>query len=206
MKYGGVLLFFLLQLPAQGQGVVKSFFSLGRPEQCWALSHPFKAGKAFRITRDVRKHVSEVYRYEALDSFPHGGSLDAYRHCYWMASLGGKIGSRAARKLGKAHEKSNYRAFRRGKAVDGVIQDSNAVVMDLHNNEAGLRLAEAHPEHSPESLQQLVMEELRSGRLLRLKTNHAGQLLPCEGSTPVDFSRRGRKQWQMPTCLLKSNE
>ena len=71
-----------------------------------------------------------------------------------MACLGTTIGEKASRKLGKAHEKGNYKAFRRGKTEDGFLQDETAVEMDLYNNEEGLRIARENKDEAFSDLQQ----------------------------------------------------
>ncbi len=194
----GIALLFTLASRAQ----TSSFFNLRRPEKLWVLTHPFKAHKAYRISMEVRKVCTEVAKDPRLDSFEHGGRLDAFRHCYWMSQLGCGIGVRAARKLGKAHEKSNYLSFKHAKTVDSALQDSNAVVMDLHNNEIGLQLVIGAAEISNEEMREKIIGFIQEGRLLRLKTDSTGKLLHCDGSP---LQPRIAKEWSTPTCLINSN-
>ena len=55
-----------------------------------------------------------------------------------MARLNQEIGKSAARSLGKAHEKDNYRQFKDQLLEDGVFPDKISSEMDLINNNVGL--------------------------------------------------------------------
>jgi hypothetical protein len=202
-----LLLFGLLLLPQllTAQSNFRRFFRLSGPEKCWTLTHPFKAGKAFRLTTEVRHLIDSLQQQAYPDSFSHGGKLDAFRHAYWMAILTRNIGHRAARKLGNAHEKGNYKLFRKNIGEDGVVQDSSAVVMDLHNNQIGIQYAITHPDATPSSLQQLLLNALSNGELLILQRNNHGQLQRCDGSIP-STENRSKQQWNLGYCIISSNQ
>ena len=185
------------------QSVVSQFFKLSCAEKTWTLTHLFKAKKAFRITTEARKQTNLIRQENQLDSFPHGGTLDAFRHTYWMASLTQHIGSRAARSLGKTHERGNYRAFRKGKTEDGVLQDATAVEMDLYNNDQGIAIGKAYLNLSKDTLQNLVILAIKAGQLKTLKRSATGELTNCEGEI-VPLQNRSKKDWKLPYCLIPS--
>src|ERR1700741_2953495 len=126
-----LLLFsFIFQLSAQSPSAVKYFSKLSRPEKCWVIAHPFKAKKAFRITKHVLLDVDSVKASGIIGTDNNGGKLDAFKHAYWMASVAIKIGSRRAKKLGIAHEKGNWIQFKKHQLEDTVLPDSVSAVMD----------------------------------------------------------------------------
>lgn len=190
---------------SQGQSAFRSFFRLSGPEKTWTLFHPFKAGRAWKITKEARQQVAAHLHDAELDTFVHGGKIDAFRHAWWMARLTQRIGQRAALKLGKAHERGNYRQFFKNRQEDGVIQDSTASVMDLRNNEAGALLAKKHPESTADELAILVIDLIRSGNLTILKRNLQGQLTTCDGMI-VRMLVSGTRPWAFPYCLIRSDQ
>lgn len=200
-----IIAFTLLYQLSPAQSNFRRFFQLSGPEKCWTLTHPFKAGKAYKLTADVRQLIDSLHQQAYPDSFSHGGKLDAFRHAYWMAILTRNIGQRAARKLGNAHEKGNYKQFRKNIGEDGVVQDSSAVVMDLHNNRIGIQYAILHPDATPSSLQQLLLNALSNGELLIIQRNASGQLQSCDGSIP-STENRSKQQWNLGYCLISSNQ
>ena len=94
----------------------KSFRTLSGPEKYWIITHPFIAKKVWKITSHTLAITKEVINDSLLDGDEAGGQVDAFRHAFWIASLSQKICWRKALSLGKAHEKGNYRSFKKGKA------------------------------------------------------------------------------------------
>lgn len=187
----------------KAQSICSQFLKLSCAEKTWTLTHLFKAKKAFRITTEARKQTNLIRQENQLDTFPHGGTLDAFRHTFWMASLTQQIGARAARSLGKAHERGNYRAFKKGKTEDGVIQDATAVEMDLYNNEQGIAIGKENANLSVDSLQKKVILAIKAGQLKTLKRSTSGALTNCEGEV-VPLQNRSKKDWKLPYCLIPS--
>lgn len=196
------LLFF--QYSSSGQSLFKSFFQLSRPEKGWTITHLFKAGRAHRITAEVRKKTTEMLQSKVLDTFPHGGKLDAFRHSFWMASLSISIGENASRKLGNAHEKGNYIAFKKKKSEDGSIQDATAVEMDLYNNEEGLKIAREYAIDKKQSLSDLITQAIHAGRMKIMKRDQSGQLCDCRGNA-IPIKTRQLSDWKLPYCLVPSH-
>ncbi|MBK7964910.1 MAG: hypothetical protein IPK10_06250 [Bacteroidetes bacterium] len=187
------------------QSLSAQFFKLSCAEKTWVIAHLFKAKKAFNITKEAREETKIVLQQNLLDTFPHGGRLDAFRHTYWMARLTQCIGSRAARRLGKAHEKGNYRSFRKGRTEDGFLQDQTAVEMDLFNNDQGIKIGKDNSQGTCDSLKTIVISAIHNGQLKILKRSESGRLISCEGEI-VNTSNRGKKDWKLPYCLISSNQ
>jgi len=83
--------------------------------------------------------TSEAWTW-AANAYPdnYGGINtigDAVRHAYWTCLMTRYAGKKFARGLSRAHEVS----------ADGGVADT---VMDLHNNEIGVRIATNHGRHS----------------------------------------------------------
>ncbi|MFN8154007.1 MAG: hypothetical protein U0Y08_06925 [Bacteroidia bacterium] len=204
MSRAGWMMLLLLPCMLQGQSRAGAFFRLSGPEKTWTLLHPFKAGRAWKISRETRQQVEKFCRHTELDTFNHGGKLDAFRHTFWMARLTQSIGPRAALKLGKAHERGNFRQFKKGKGEDGNVQDSIACVMDLRNNEAGIALGKKHLPTPTDSIAIMVIDLIRTGNLTIMKRNAVGQLCTCEGLL-VTLPAGQRRAWALPYCLVRSN-
>lgn len=203
-----ILFLILFLFSADGilaQSLTAQFFKLRCAEKTWVITHLFKAKKAFKITKEAREETKIVLQENLLDSFPHGGRLDAFRHTYWMARLTQCIGSRAARSLGKAHEKGNYRSFRKGQTEDGALQDQTAVDMDLYNNDQGILIGKNNPQSTCDSLRTIVFSAIHNGQLKILKRSESGLLINCEGDT-INTSNRSKKDWKLPYCLIPSNQ
>lgn len=203
MKLVLFLLFFFSVDVLVAQSTTSQFFKLSCAEKCWTLLHPFKAKKAFQITQEARQLTRHVQSEHLLDSFTHGGSLDAFRHSFWMARLAQSIGPRAARSLGKAHEKGNYRAFKKGKTEDGMLQDATAVEMDLYNNKQGILAGMVNRKASSFILMNYLLESIHAGNFKMLKRDSLGQLCTCE-NMPVILENRTKNEWKLPFCLIPS--
>lgn len=203
MRLTLLLILFFYADDITAQSICSQFFKLSGAEKTWTLSHLFKAKKAFRITREARQQTHLIRQENQLDTFPHGGTLDAFRHTFWMASLAQHIGARAARSLGKAHERGNYRAFRKGKTEDGVMQDATAVEMDLFNNEQGIQIGKENEEASTDTLKNKVIVAIKTGQLKILKRSSSGELTTCDGVS-VPLQNRSKTDWKLPYCLIPS--
>lgn len=202
----GLLCGIFFSQPSHAQSPVKGFRHLSRPEKAWIMAHPFIAKKSWRITKQARFATDSMEKAGVL-SDGNGGQLDAFRHAYWMALLVQKIPARKAAQLGKAHEKGNYLEWKKGKREDGVYADSASCEMDLRNNASGIALGEkfkADTSASKGTLAELVLTEIREGKLAIVKKDAEGNALTCEGKIidPAAFVRK----WLLPKCLVPSNE
>jgi hypothetical protein len=177
-----------------------AFPSLSRPEWFWVFTHPFAAPKAWKVSRETIRICSERRGKHPLDSTLSGGNLDAFRHAYWMARLTQRIGEKRARRLGEAHEKGNYRMFLKGKLEEGMRPDSLSSVMDLQNNEWGIKMGKENPKLLPQQVSDLVVRELLGGKGIKLLCSPEGAWLDCSQKTIDLFAYSGR--WHIPFCLV----
>lgn len=196
-----LILMLMIPVVLHGQGKASGFFSLGAAEKWWVITHPFRAGRAFRAMQETRVRVDSLYTTGVFDRWIHGGRLDAYRHTYWMAITGSRVGVRAARRLGRAHERSNYRDYLKGKTEEGILADATATEMDLHNNEAGLLLGMAYRQERISDLHINITELMKSGQLRMLKMDEQGRLLDCQGRVCARYENTAN-QWKLPVCLI----
>lgn len=190
----------LLLVLLSGNHPASAFPSLSPPEWRWVLRHPFAAHKAWKVSRETIRTCSERRGKYPLDSALSGGNLDAFRHAYWMARLTQRIGERRARNLGIAHEKGNYRMFQKGKLEEGMRPDSLSSVMDLQNNEWGIKMGKENPKLVPQQISDLVMRELLDGKGIKLLCSMEGVWLDCN-QKPIALFAYSRR-WYIPFCLV----
>ena len=204
MKLISITIIFLMILgysKANCQSIIKGFNTLSCSEKQWVICHLFVAKRAFRITKEVKASTNKILLDSLLDQFPAGGKVDAFRHLYWMARLTIGIGEKKARSLGKAHEKGNYYSFLKSKVEDGVIPDSISGIMDLNNNEVGIRIGNSASDKENQFIQREVINTINRGEAVILKRNKAGQLITCDNEIVVY-----KIKWSLPYCLVKSND
>ncbi len=193
----------LLQMNVYPQSAVKSFFKLSTPEKCWVIFHPFKAKKAFKITKEALFVTDSVIRLKILTDL-NGGTADAFKHSYWLSRLTQEIGVKAALKLGKAHEKGNYQFYKKGKKEDGYLPDKPSSDMDLYNNDVGADLALKDLQVSKRTMTELIISAVKNGEMKILKKDSSGHFLNCKGKKiPLD-SLIGK--WENDKCLISSDE
>jgi hypothetical protein len=172
-------------------------------EWCWALGHPFAALKVKSVNRQCQRTVNLSKVKLELDSFSNGGKLDAFRHLFYMAAFAQKVKARKLRKLGRAHERTNYKMFKRSGTEFGELPDSLSTVMDLMNNELAFQIGAQNKNLSLGQLQDLVIKEIRAGKAMIMKRDKDGRYLDCSGMT-IDLPLR-EKKWNLPKCLVASD-
>jgi len=185
------------------ESIIKKFMKMHFAEQWWVATHPFVARKAHRITQNALEVTSQMLKNPALDGDANGGQVDAFRHCFWMASLAQQISPKTALKLGKAHEKGNYRDFRKRQHEEGTLPDSAACEMDLRNNEVGVKLGAANKKASQEELMLKVQLTILNGELWVIKKDTNGEFLDWQGKRLETKDYQGK--WITPKCLVPSN-
>ena len=178
----------------------KNFKKLSHPEKCWVIWHPFKAKKAHQISVEAREITELVKNDSILIGNGNGQQIDAFRHAYWMANLTQKIGWRKAKKLGKAHEKVNYKDYKKRKSEDGEIPDKISSEMDLHNNLIGIEIGK---NKANSNIKQLVIEAIKKGACKIIKTDNFGNYLDCNGNVIPVNELKGK--WENNKCLINSN-
>lgn len=194
-------IFFSINLFSQKKG--KSFSMLSGPEKWWVLGHPFKAKRAWNTSTRTLHITDSLKNTNSIGSDSNGGQLDAFKHAFWMASLTHKIGSKSALKLGKAHEKGNYKTFLKGESEDGVLPDKVSSDMDLYNNETGEYLASKNLGVSELQLINLIIDHLKKGDLRIIKKDKE-LYLSCSGDPIETASLIGK--WNNNKCLIPSND
>ena len=182
---------------------IKSFFKLSCPEKQWVLCHIFIAKKSYNIGLEASEKAKELSKDSTLDGDLNGGQLDAFRHAYWMARITQNFGWRSAATLGKAHEKGNYREYKKHRTEDGTFPDAQSGQMDYLNNDAGIELGKCNKDTSPQELTNKVKELLFTGKLFILKKDKVGNYLKCNGDKITSEELKGK--WETPKCILPSN-
>lgn len=172
-------------------------------EKCWAIIHPFVAKKAYRITKDVQKDVQKVKKEKILNGVGNGDQLDAFRHTYWMAILTLEIGEKRARKLGVAHEKGNYKHYKKNRKEDGYLPDKISSDMDLFNNDIGILLALGKENSSKKEILELVEKCVIEGKCKIIKIDDANNFLDVNGNIISKEDIKG--MWYNNKCLVDSD-
>lgn len=172
-KIVAFFLFCTTLLVAQNGSFVQ-FKKLSCAEKRWVVFHPFVAKKALQLSLEARTVTAEVKQQRILKGTGNGDQLDAFRHTYWMARLAQEIHWRKANRLGKAHEKGNYRQFKKGKLEDDVLPDKISAEMDLFNNEVGLNLGKMNRK---QELKNEVIKLVKEGKCKIIKTDTNGNFL-----------------------------
>lgn len=169
------------------------------PEKWWAVIHPFALKKAKKVTIETKKIVSHLKKDTILKGDGNGGQIDAFRHAYWMARLTQEIGRRKAKRLGKAHEKGNYKAFKKSKYEDGAIPDKISSDMDFFNNDVGIKIGK---NTTVETTKNVVINAVLNGDCKIIKMNAQGEFLTCEGEIIPKKTLIGK--WENNKCLVNS--
>ncbi len=147
----------------------------------------------------------EVKQQHLLDTFENGGKLDAFRHTFAMAYFSKYVKAHKLRKLGKAHEKANHWQFLHSLSdEDGELSDSLSSVMDLKNNDIALSLSEEVKKLSIEEIKQKIISLIKNGGVFIMKRNAQGKYLDWDGNVIPTEKIKGI--WNIPKCLVKSNE
>ena len=181
----------------------QSFSKLSKSERTWVVFHPFKAKKAYQISREALITTDSIAKENVIGKDINGGQLDAFKHSFWMARSAQSIGKMAALSLGKVHEKGNYESFKKRKLEDGLLPDKAASDMDLYNNIVGAALGKKYKKSSKETIINHLLDSIHHGKLRMLKKDNAGNFLDCQGQIiPID-ALKGK--WENNKCLIPTN-
>jgi hypothetical protein len=184
-----------------GQSPVKQFLKLRSPEKAWVITHPFIAKKCLKITHHSLLVYNKVLSEGRLDTRLSGGKADAFRHGIWMAMLSQQIKKRKALSLGKAHEKSNYKDFKKGALEDNLLPDKESSEMDLFNNCIGAAIGNINKTASVEELTNLIINSINKGEFVVIKINEKGAYVTCD-NIPLVIKE---KSWISNKCLVPSS-
>ncbi len=202
-------LLFILTLSTVGingfaQSPLKQFFKLPRPEKWWVVTHLLVAKKTYKISHYTKLTADSLAHDTILDGDPAGGQVDAFRHAFWMSLLTQEIGWRRAKKLGKAHEKSNYLDFKKHRNEEGILPDKISSDMDFANNDTGIQIGLDFPKIPYDSLKVIIIQKIKNGELLILSKDKNGYYLDCNGNI-IDLKKYAGI-WEIPKCLTPSNQ
>ncbi len=192
-------IFFLFASFSVAQNDKVSIKEVSCPEKWWAVMHPFALKKAKKVTIETKKIVNQLKKDTILKGNGNGGQIDAFRHAYWMARLTQEIGRRRAKRLGNAHEKGNYKAFKKGEYEDGTVPDKISSDMDFFNNEVGIEIGK---NTSVEATKTAVINAVLNGECKIIKMNKRGEFLTCEGKIIPKETLIGK--WENNKCLVSS--
>lgn len=195
-----VLLMTAAQLPAQRW---TGFWRLTGPEKCWVMGHLRVAQKAQYISIISSQIADSVREKHKLGDNWNGGLPDAFRHSLWMAMTAREIGAKKAEKLGRAHEKGNYRTWKKSQLEDGVLADAAATEMDLWNNQQGIEVAqELGAGATNQDLIAAILQRMADGKLRIIKMDDEGNCLDESGKVIPKEEWYGL--WENERCLMES--
>lgn len=203
MKKVVFLVFILFSLQMFSQSNWEKFKKLSQPKKMWVIFHPFKAEKALKISKEANKVADSIAKTFLLDGDASGGQVDAFRHGYWMARLNQEIGEKAARSLGKAHEKENYLMFKERKLEESTVPDKISSEMDLYNNDVGITLTTKGQEYPKKGVIYRVINAILAGKMKVIKKDKKGHFVNCKGKRINPKILLGK--WKNNKCLVDSN-
>ncbi len=200
-----LILFFLFFFGIHSMGFSqtgkwKKFRQLSAAEKCWVMVHPFVAKKALKATEEARAMTLQIIKRKELKGDGNGGQVDAFRHTFWMARLTKEIGAKRAKSLGNAHEKGNYKDYKKRRLEDGVVPDEISSEMDYFNNAIGIDIGLMT---SDNDLKNIVVTAVRSGKCKIIKRNKKGIFLDIEGKLIREEDLKGK--WENERCLVWSS-
>ncbi len=200
-----VLFFYVLFFSFLGhsQSNFQRFKKLSCAEKTWTILHVFKAKKAYLITKEAQHVADSIAKTPLLDGDKSGGQVDAFRHAYWMARLHQVIGKRAAKSLGKAHEKANYQQYKNSSLEDGEAPDKVSSDMDLYNNNIGLSFTQKGVPHPKNGLIYKIINAILAGKLKTIKKDSMQNYLTCDDKLITQKELKGK--WKNNKCLMNSN-
>ena len=174
------------------------------PEKRWAVFHPFIAKKTYTLTSEVLNITDSIKNTSMLDGDINGGQVDAFKHACWMALLSQQIKWRKALKLGKAHEKGNFKSFKKSKRKGiQTTHDERSSEMDLWNNKQGIEIGFALKGKDLIIIQQAIIDSIQSGKMKIIRKNSSGQFQDCDGNIILYDELFGK--WENDKCLVPSN-
>lgn len=198
----GILVALLVSSPSPlAGGPIKN---ISRPEKVWSVFHPFKALKVKQCA-DRARVVTDSLEQAGTMADKNGGQLDAFRHAYWMAlMINMGMNEPVVRNVGTRHEKGNYIDFKKGRIEDSLMADSLMCVMDLRNNDSGIKLGKDYLNGDKKlPLVELIIKEIWNGNLAIMSKNEKGEYLDCNGNVVAPDSVR--VGWYVTRCIVSSD-
>jgi len=203
-KYFFLLLFVIPLMGKSQNSTLHSFLKLSSAEKKWAIGHLFIAKKAWVITERCHFVTDSLEKTGIPDRDPSGGKLDAFRHSFWMATLSEKIGVRKSLSLGRAHEKGNYRDFKRNRFEEGDIPDKTASNMDLFNNKIGVGIGMVFKDGNEKLIVDSILKAIAKGNMRIVLKDTLGR--SCDSTfNPIPLNDLKGK-WITPRILVPSGK
>jgi len=203
-KYFFLLLFVIPLMGKSQNSTLHSFLKLSSAEKKWAIGHLFIAKKAWVITERCHFVTDSLGETGIPDRDPSGGKLDAFRHSFWMATLSEKIGVRKSLSLGRAHEKGNYRDFKRNRFEEGDIPDKTASNMDLFNNKIGVGIGMVFKDGNEKLIVDSILKAIAKGNMRIVLKDTLGR--SCDSTfNPIPLNDLKGK-WITPRILVPSGK
>ena len=168
-------------------------------EILWGICHPFIAIKVKNISKRSMFVTDSIGKKNVLIG-KSGGNLDAFKHSFWMARLAQNIKERKARRIGIIHEKVNYRQHKRALRKGKCVQDSTASLMDLKNNEEGIKIGANNKNITEQELIKKIIFAVENGEFFVVSKDEKGNYLNCNGVIIINKDCK----WNKGRCLVKS--
>jgi len=203
MKIFSKILLILIFMSFPIKQYAQSVKNLHSSEVWWIMTHPFIAKKSWDISKQASSIATAHISDPLMDGDYNGGMVDAFRHTLWMAMLVQEIRPEAALKLGKAHEKGNYKDFKQKILEEGKLPDSMSCEMDLRNNEVGIDLGLRNMGTDTDTLILFVRSAVRRGECWKIKKDSLGYFLNSDGEIIPESEWKGK--WITPKVLVPSN-
>jgi hypothetical protein len=170
----------------------------------WSLRHPVAAIKV----NQLYKKAAIIYQFQKQisepDSFSVNGKLDAFRHIFFMAVFAQKIKAQKLIRLGIAHEKANYKQFKRDPKREKVQQDSLSSIMDIKNNLIGIALGRENSTSQLSELRDKVLRYIADEKVFYISRNAKGQYINSN-SQEINLSDFDGK-WFIPLYLIEPKQ
>lgn len=197
-----LLSFFQIQ-QSTSQNIIRTFFSISTPEKIWVITHPFIAKKVHIISLDAKAQAKILITDSVFFGTGNGDKIDAFRHAFWMARLSQEVHWRKVYKLGVAHEKGNYKDFKKHKLEDGALPDSISSEMDFLNNDAGRQIGVENKKLTKPELILFIRNEIINGNLWVIKQNEKGEFINNNNQIINIDNYKGK--WSNPKLLVRSD-
>ncbi len=183
---------------------MESYHKLSKPEQKWALHHPWAAFRTHKLADSTRAEATRRLSDPELDGDLNGGMVDAFKHTLWMALTAQKIGARKAILLGEAHEEGNRLEYVADPTRKSTQQDSIASRMDMLNNVVGARIGEQNPKADFSKLVAIVRRNVIEGKCWKIKKKDKNTYLDADGK--VINIHDYDNSWAVPKVLVESDK
>ncbi len=181
----------------------KTIKTLNRYELWWLIKHIPIALGVWQLSETAREMANREITSGDLDGDYAGGQVDAFRHILWMALITQKYGSKTANSLGRAYEKGNKQDYKKHRLEEYYLPDAASMIMDLMNNEIGIRIGQRFPDISLASLVIEIKKVVLEGKAWKIKKDKNGKFLSADGFPMNKKAWLGK--WESPKVIVPSD-